>query len=114
MILGVTLRLAAQLWYRLVRFYQLWPWRMARFLDDRRSPKQQQEAAFELIHANTCCLDNGVSNIVASEIKGVDELLGTGTKRKFLQTVLKLTKTQTIPVEERLGALSGVDHSALA
>lgn len=104
LILGLVLRLAAQLWYRLVRFYQLWPWRMARFLDDRRSPQQQRVAALELMRANTCCLDNGVSNVIAAEVKEVDELLATGMKRKLLQAMMMHTKTQTIPVEERFAA----------
>ena len=61
MIQTLVLRLLVQVWYRLVHYYMMWPWPLAKMVDRRVDAEDQALLAEEVVHANDCCLDKGQS-----------------------------------------------------
>ena len=48
----LVLRLLVQVWYRLVHYYRMWPWFVAKIVDRRVDAEGQALLAGELFHAN--------------------------------------------------------------
>lgn len=115
----ITLRLMANVWYRLVHHYKLWPWPVAKVLDDRVPEDEQLSIAEQLFFANECCLDEGVCISLQNHMTCGADLVREGHLRTLAQSVFNHCKSQTIPVEERFKRVrthsacnSGVAHSA--
>ena len=97
----LTLRMMAQIWYRLVRFYKCWKWKFGRVFDPRTPESRQAAILEEVTHANICCVGDQVVGAAVANLDSPDELLRPTVKRKFFLTLYNEAKAQTIAIEER-------------
>ena len=92
----LVLRLLVQVWYRLVHYYMMWPWPVAKMVDRRVDAEDQALLAEELLHANDCCLDEGLGAVLQSAMDSAESLVNQPFHPDFLSQLMNSTQSPTI------------------
>ena len=92
------LRQVGQLWFRLVFYYLLYPWKLTRFIHPRVDEADQNSEGELFFSSTTCCI--GVPLVpLRNQVKSAADL---ASHKKFLRTGFNCARAQTIAEEEGL------------